>query len=40
MILQQGVIRMSNNEYLDFDDFFIIETKVGKEDKAILDLKT
>ena len=40
MILQQGVIRMSNNEYLDFNDYFNDETKVSKEDKAIIELET
>lgn len=31
---------MSNNEYLDFDDYFNDETKVSKEDKAIIELET
>ena len=31
---------MSNNEYLDFDDYFNNEIKVSKEDKAIIELET
>ena len=31
---------MSNNEYLDFDDYFNDETKVSREDKAIIELET
>ena len=31
---------MSNNEYLDFDDYLNDETKVSKEDKIIIELET
>ena len=32
--------KLKNNEYLDFDDYFNDETKVSKEDKAIIELET
>jgi len=32
--------KLKNNEYLDFDDYFNNETKVSKEDKAIIELET